>query len=65
MKISNFDINAELILNTSMYIKFDKYLREDLELSILINARSKEKIKYTMQLSANTCKYFTGTFTLL
>lgn len=52
MKGLNFDINAnyELIFDTSMYIKFDKYLREDLELLILINARSKENIKYTMQL---------------
>jgi len=66
MKTSNFDINVdyELILDTLMYKIRQIFARISLELSILINARGKEKIKYSMQLSANTCKYFIGTFTL-
>lgn len=41
MKVSNFDINAdyELILDTSIYIKFDKYLREDFVGIINFNKR--------------------------
>lgn len=66
METSNFGINAdyELILDTPMYKIRQIFARISSELSILINAGGKEKIKYSMQLSANTCKYFTGTFTL-